>query len=139
MGFVGIWYMADEAHVVNFGVLAQHRGRGIGELLLISAIEQALERRSTAVTLEIRESNYIARNLYTKYGFTERGRRKAYYSDNREDAVTMTTGFIGDTSFLERFRRPVGSHKTRKGASVRRTQQPTVDSKASASGRQRNC
>ena len=122
MGFIGTWYIADEAHVVNFGVLAQHRGRGIGELLLISAIEQALKRRSTAVTLAVRESNYIARNLYTKYGFTERRRRRAYYSDNREDAMIMTTGFIGDTSFLERFRKLVGSHKTRRGASVRQIQ-----------------
>ena len=122
VGFIGTWYIADEAHVVNFGVLAQHRGRGIGELLLISAIELALERRSTAVTLAVRESNYIARNLYTKYGFTERRRRRAYYSDNREDAMIMTTGFTGDTSFLERFRKLVGSHKTRRGASVRQIQ-----------------
>lgn len=122
VGFIGIWYMADEAHVVNLAVLTKHRGRGVGELLLISAIEQALERRSAVVTLEVRESNYIARNLYTKYGFKERGRRSAYYSDNREDAVIMTTGSIGDTPFLERFRKLVGCHKTQRGPSARHVQ-----------------
>ena len=122
VGFIGIWYMADEAHVVNLAVLAKHRGHGVGELLLISAIEQALERRSTVVTLEVRESNYIARNLYTKYGFTERGRRRAYSADNREDAVIMTTGSIGDTPFLERFRKLVGTHNIRRRPSVRRIQ-----------------
>ena len=137
VGFIGIWYMADEAHVVNLGVLAEHRGRGIGELLLISAIEQALERRSTAVTLEVRESNYIARNLYTKYGFSERGRRRAYYSDNREDAVIMTTGVIGDASFLERFRKLAGSHSARMGPSASHIQQPTVDSRPGVPGRRR--
>ena len=122
VGFIGTWYVAGEAHVVNFGVMAKHRGRGIGELLLISAIEQALQRRYSEVTLEVRESNYIARNLYAKYGFTERGRRKAYYSDNREDAVIMNTGSIGDAFFRERFRKLVSSHKTRRGASVRQIQ-----------------
>ena len=90
-GFLGTWYMVDEAHVVTVGVRSDHRGHGIGELLLIGAIEQAIERKAAIVTLEVRVSNDIAQNLYEKYGFTERGIRKGYYTDNREDALIMTT------------------------------------------------
>jgi ribosomal-protein-alanine N-acetyltransferase len=38
-------------------------------------------------TLEVRESNIAARNLYEKFSFHETGRRKNFYSDNNEDAV----------------------------------------------------
>ena len=103
-GFVGTWYMADDAHIVSVGVRSGYRGRGIGELLLIAAIEQAMARRANVATLEVRPSNKIARNLYRKYGFTERGVRKAYYADNREDAIIMTTGPIQVTPYPERFR-----------------------------------
>jgi ribosomal-protein-alanine N-acetyltransferase len=49
------------------------------------------------MTLEARVSNFIAHRLYQKYTFKSVGIRKAYYSDNREDAVIMTTSPI-DTS-----------------------------------------
>ena len=101
-GFIGLWYMVDEAHVVSVGVGTEHRGCGIGELLLMSAIEQALARQAAVVTLEVRPSNSAAINLYSKYGFTEQGLRKAYYSDNREDALIMTTDPIQRPSYRER-------------------------------------
>ena len=45
-GFVGMWYMVDEAHIVGIGVRTEYRGIGLGEFLLISAIEQAMEMKS---------------------------------------------------------------------------------------------
>ena len=90
-GFVGTWYMVDEAHIVSIGVRNQLRGLGIGELMLIAAIEQARELKSRVVTLEVRLSNFVAQNLYKKFGFSARGIRKGYYTDNREDALIMTT------------------------------------------------
>ena len=70
-GFMGIWYVVEEAHIVTFGVRSDYRGRGIGELLLIAAIEQAAARQANVVTLEVRVSNHVAKNLYRKYGFRE--------------------------------------------------------------------
>ena len=119
VGFIGVWYMADEAHIVNIGVASERRGNGLGELLLIGAVEHAQNRGVRMVTLEVRESNFIARNLYRKYGFTERGLRKAYYSDNREDAVIMTTEPIADPAFREGFVRLVSAHELARGHSVR--------------------
>ena len=119
VGFIGVWYMADEAHIVNIGVTNEHRGNGLGELLLIAAIEHAQNRGARMVTLEVRESNFIARNLYRKYGFTERGLRKAYYSDNREDAVIMTTEPIAEPAFREAFAALVSAHAAARGVSVR--------------------
>lgn len=94
VGFLGTWYAADQAHIVSVGVADGYRRRGIGELLLIAAVEHAMARETETITLEVRKSNAAARALYAKYGFIEQGIRKAYYSDNREDAVIMTTGSI---------------------------------------------
>ena len=94
VGFLGTWYAADQAHIVTVGVADGYRRRGIGELLLIAAVEHAVTRETETITLEVRKSNAAARTLYEKYGFIEQGIRKAYYSDNREDAVIMTTGSI---------------------------------------------
>jgi ribosomal-protein-alanine N-acetyltransferase len=39
----------------------------------------------------VRVSNLAAQALYAKYGFEQVGRRKAYYNDNQEDALILTT------------------------------------------------
>ena len=44
---------------------------------------------SDKVTLEVREGNEAAINLYTIYGFEKIGVRKDYYFDPHEDAVIM--------------------------------------------------
>lgn len=118
-GFVGVWHMVDEAHIVSVGVRSEYRGYGIGELLLIGAIEQAMERGMRCVTLEVRISNHIAQSLYKKYGFRTMGVRKAYYTDNYEDALIMTAADIGEAEFGAEMRRLVDAHERRWGRSDR--------------------
>ena len=119
-GFVGIWYMVDEAHIVAIGVRTEFRGKGIGELLLISAIEQALELDARVVTLEVRVSNSVARNLYGKFGMTEQGVRKGYYTDNREDALILSTYQIHSSDYSRQLDRLVRDHVQRWGRAERR-------------------
>ena len=94
VGFVGVWLLPDEAHIVTIATRDSHRGRGIGEQLLIAAIELAQDRGQPLMTLEVRVSNEPAIKLYRKYGFEEVGRRHKYYSDNREDALILTINSI---------------------------------------------
>ena len=119
-GFVGLWYITDEAHVVAIGVRAEYRGLGLGEALMLAAIEQAIEREARVVTLEVRVSNHVAQNLYKKYGFTERGTRKGYYSDNREDALIMTSENLSDAAYRSQLQRLESDHAKRWGAIPRR-------------------
>ena len=118
-GFLGVWYMVDEAHIVSVGVRRLYRGQGIGELLLIGAIEQAMASGVSAVSLEVRPSNGVARNLYRKYGFEDRGIRKGYYADNREDAIIMTTSPIHAPPYPDRFRQQEREHRWRWGRAER--------------------
>ena len=103
-GYVGIWFQGNEAHITEIAVREPQRGRGIGELLLIGTVRVALEHGCTVVTLEARVSNFIAQRLYEKYGFKNVGIRKHYYSDNREDAVIMTTSPIHSQEYQQLFR-----------------------------------
>ncbi|MDO8491696.1 MAG: ribosomal protein S18-alanine N-acetyltransferase, partial [Dehalococcoidia bacterium] len=91
VGLAGLWFMVDEAHLTTIAVRGSYRRRGIGELLLISAIDLALERQCRFVTLEVRVSNKGAQALYEKYGFARTGLRRGYYTDNHEDALIMST------------------------------------------------
>ncbi|MFH1169416.1 MAG: ribosomal protein S18-alanine N-acetyltransferase [Chloroflexota bacterium] len=101
-GFAGIWVLADEAHITNIAVRKSHQRQGIGELLMINVIGMAREMKADTVTLEVRVSNTTAQNLYIKYGFTQVGLRRGYYTDNREDAVLMSTPSINSDSFQAR-------------------------------------
>ncbi|HLF76270.1 MAG TPA: ribosomal protein S18-alanine N-acetyltransferase [Dehalococcoidia bacterium] len=101
VGYVGVWLMVDEAHIVAIAVREAYRRQGLGELLLAEAIELAIENLQESVTLEVRRSNLGAQALYEKYRFLRVGVRKRYYSDNHEDAVIMSTPPIQDASYRE--------------------------------------
>jgi ribosomal-protein-alanine N-acetyltransferase len=125
VGYAGIWVMTDEAHVTTIASHPEMRGRGVGELLLVSLIHRATEIGARWMTLEVRASNAVAQNLYRKYTFKEMGMRRRYYSDNGEDALVMWTDALDSDSFgeaLERNERKlvarVGSAEVRVGSSV---------------------
>jgi len=103
IGFAGFWIMADEAHLTNIAVRESSRHQGIGELLLISVIDLAVELDASIMTLEVRASNTAAQSLYRKYGFTQVGLRRGYYINEREDGVLMSTESINVDSFQAHF------------------------------------
>ncbi len=105
IGFVGLWIMLHEAHITAIATRNNYRCRGIGEALLISAIESSISSGAQMITLEVRVSNTIAQALYLKYGFRIVGKRIRYYSDNNEDALLMTLEPINSDNFQSHFRR----------------------------------
>lgn len=90
VGFAGIWYSVDDAHITNIVVRKNYRNKGIGSLLLEKLIE--LAKAKASLTLEVNIKNEIAQKLYLKYGFKNLGIRKKYY-DGIEDAYIMTLYF----------------------------------------------
>jgi len=113
LGFIGVWLMAGEAHIVTFAVREAYRRMGIGERLLSACIEMAIDAEQEAVTLEVRRSNTNAQVLYEKYGFSRLGLRRRYYTDNNEDAVVMTTPDVITPAYRERFGRLRDEHRMR--------------------------
>src|ERR671911_171213 len=75
-------------HLMNVAVDPVRQRHGIASALLVRLFEQA-DKPSEQYTLEVRTSNDAAIRLYERFGFRPAGRRRAYYHDNREDALIM--------------------------------------------------
>ena len=91
IGIGGLWLIADELHIMTIAIEARWQRLGLGEWLLLTLVEHGQTLNASVVTLEVRPSNGAALSLYKKYNFQEVGRRSAYYSDNGEDALILTT------------------------------------------------
>jgi ribosomal-protein-alanine N-acetyltransferase len=75
-------------HLMNVAVDPALRRQGIATALIERLFELA-DEPSEQYTLEVRTSNGPAIKLYERFGFRSAGRRRAYYHDNREDALIM--------------------------------------------------
>jgi len=88
IGYGGLMFTPDEAHVTNLAVHPGHRREGVGAHLLGALAREAIERGSPAWTLEVRASNVAAQELYRRFGFAPAGVRGRYY-EGVEDAIVM--------------------------------------------------
>lgn len=87
LGYGGIMLVGEDAHVVTLAVEPEHREKGLASRLLMALIDIARANGARHLTLEVRESNKAALELYRKFGFEPAGIRKGYYAT--EDAVVM--------------------------------------------------
>lgn len=88
-GYIVSWLIRGEIHLLNVAVHPALRNQGLGRFLMEYLIAWGRERRARKMFLEVRISNAAARSLYRRLGFVETGRRKNYYADEHEDALTM--------------------------------------------------
>ena len=82
LGFV------KKGHVVSIALLQEHRGKNIGEALMMEGINGISTRKGDEIYLEVRTSNGPAISLYKKLGFQIKSVLKSYYRDG-EDANLM--------------------------------------------------
>src|SRR3954453_4391703 len=75
-------------HIMNVAVDPVHRRQGIATAML-SDLLRRIDSPTARFTLEVRESNRGAIDLYERFGFRAAGRRRRYYQDNGEDALIM--------------------------------------------------
>lgn len=89
VGYISYIVIGDEADLVNIAVLPEYRGKKVGQALLHELVMDADSRELQYIHLEVRASNRVAINLYTKYGFIPVGVSKNHYSNPTEDAIRM--------------------------------------------------
>ena len=89
IGYLIVSRYVDAWHVMNIAVAVDQRRRGIASDLLGALFERTREDGRRGYTLEVRVSNAGAISLYERLGFERGGVRRAYYTDNREDALIM--------------------------------------------------
>jgi ribosomal-protein-alanine N-acetyltransferase len=88
LGYGGLMFVADEAHVTNIAVHPDQRRSGVATRLLGDLADVAIGRGCQAWTLEVRASSHGAQELYRAFGFVPAGVRARYYEHN-EDAIVM--------------------------------------------------
>lgn len=88
--FIFLRIFAGEAEITNIVVDKNAQGQGFGSALLKNAIEYCQAEEVVTMHLEVRESNLVAIRLYQQHGFSQVGRREAYYSRNAEDALLFS-------------------------------------------------
>jgi ribosomal-protein-alanine N-acetyltransferase len=66
VGYIGIWRIVDEAHMTNLAVHPVHRRQGFARELLKRIKRYAFNSGAMSMTLEVRESNKVAQNLYAQ-------------------------------------------------------------------------
>ena len=97
-GYICIRSFLDATHVMDIAVVEKHRQQGVGSMLFLEALRKITKTKPETehITLEVRESNAAAIELYKKYGFMETGRRKNYYKDPVEDGIIMGMDLVSD-------------------------------------------
>ncbi|MGC1379637.1 MAG: ribosomal protein S18-alanine N-acetyltransferase [Candidatus Baltobacteraceae bacterium] len=104
VAYGGIWVILEDSHITTLAVDPEFRQRRFGEVLLLRLIDEAIERSAAWMTLEVRQSNRVAQQLYRKYGFTTVTMRAGYYSDDNESALIMWAGSLKSELYRNRLR-----------------------------------
>ena len=101
VGYGGLMFTGDEAHVTNIAVDPAWHRHQIGTRLLLNLARASIARGARHLTLEVRVSNAGAQAMYRRFGFETAGVRKNYYAETNEDALIMWAHDI-DTTRLRR-------------------------------------
>ncbi len=91
VGYICLFHLFEEGELLNIAVDPSKRGLGIGQLLIETMFTYLKTKNVSRITLEVRESNTAAKNLYIKNGFTPIAVRKNYYSFPLENGIVMET------------------------------------------------
>ena len=89
VGYAGLMFALDEAHVTTIAVDPPWQRHKIGTRLLAHLARVAVARGARHMTLEVRVSNAGAQAMYRRFGFETEGVRKNYYADSNVDALVM--------------------------------------------------
>lgn len=85
-GFSGL---IKKGHIVSVAVMPEHRRKGIGQALIVEALNGMCSYGAKQCFLEVRVTNDPAINLYKKLGFKITRTIHGYYADG-EDAYVMS-------------------------------------------------
>lgn len=84
VAYGGFLHILDEGDIMNIAVAPAYRRQGYATKILNEIFSKGKELGIERFTLEVRESNFSARNLYEKSGFVFSGMRRNYYR-NKEN------------------------------------------------------
>ncbi len=85
----GMIVAVDEGQITNIAAHPDYRRRGYGRAIVEALIKYAKMNGLDSISLEVRESNKAAIELYGKLGFKVEGKRRDFYKKPTENALIM--------------------------------------------------
>ena len=85
----GMLCAVDEGQITNIATHPDYRRRGYGRAVVEALIKYAKNNGLDSISLEVRESNKAAIELYSALGFKVEGKRKDFYTKPTESALIM--------------------------------------------------
>lgn len=85
----GMMVAVDEGQITNIATHPDYRRQGFGRAIVESLIKYAKMNGLDSISLEVRESNRAAIDLYLSLGFKVEGKRKDFYTKPLENALIM--------------------------------------------------
>ena len=101
IGFLLARFILDESEILLTGIVPAQQRRGHAGRLMRVLVESARAAGIGTLFLEHAAGNAAAAALYGRFGFSEIGRRRAYYErrgGGREDAITLRSSLAGTDS-----------------------------------------
>ena len=89
VAYGGMLSVVDEGQITNVSTHPDFRRRGLGLKIVSALIDYARNNGLVSISLEVRQSNFAAIELYKRLGFVEAGIRKNFYASPVEDGIVM--------------------------------------------------
>jgi [ribosomal protein S18]-alanine N-acetyltransferase len=102
VGYIGLMFVDEEAHVTTVAVAPEHQRKGIGTQIMLGGVRIALDHGARQISLEVAVGNLRAQALYRRFGFAPVGVRKNYYQLTGEDAFVMWVYDIDSPAYASR-------------------------------------
>jgi [ribosomal protein S18]-alanine N-acetyltransferase len=102
VGYIGLMFTPDEAHVTTLAVAPAFQRRGAATLMLLDGVRFSVAEGAHHISLEVASGNERAQTLYRRFGFAPVGVRKGYYPVTGEDAIVMWAYDIDRERYAER-------------------------------------
>jgi ribosomal-protein-alanine N-acetyltransferase len=91
--FCSVKPIIDEWEILDVATISEYQNRGFAKKTIGEVLRFAKENGAKKIFLEVRESNFKAIGLYSKFGFEKFAVRKNYYANNGENAICMMLAF----------------------------------------------
>lgn len=89
VAYIGTSKVLDELQILTVATAHSARRKGYGRAILSTLDEYAKEHGISLISLEVRESNVAAIELYRDAGYSVAGMRKNFYRFPTENALVM--------------------------------------------------
>lgn len=87
VGIINYYNMYERSELIQINVVDSYKRKKIASKLMEYMFNDLIKKGVKSITLEVKENNIAAINLYKKYGFKKINIRKGYYQGI--DAILM--------------------------------------------------